>query len=213
MKSFEIKASPRTSLGKKDARNLRNAGQVPCVLYGGEDNLHFYAHENVFRNLVFTNHVYLINLEIGDIKRQAIVKDIQMHPVSEKVLHIDFQEVSTDKPVTIGLPVIISGSSVGIKAGGKLRHRKRYVKVKGLTKHLPDSLELDITDLEIGQSILASDLSYENLEILEPSYALIVGVVSSRVAAKSMEEEEAEAAAEEEAGAGEEAEASEEEKE
>lgn len=215
MKSIEIKANPRTGLGKKDARNLRYKGQVPCVLYGGEQNLHFYAHENVFRNLVYTHHVYLVKLVIGDQKKQAIVKDIQMHPVSDKILHIDFQEVFDDKAVVVGLPVEITGSSVGIKAGGKLRQRKRYVKVKGLIEDMPDSLVIDITELEIGQSVLASDLSYDKLEILEPLYTLIVGIVSSRVAAKGMEvaEEEAGEEGEAEGGAEGEAEAAEEEKE
>jgi len=208
MKSIEIKASPRTGLGKKDARNLRNEGQVPCVIYGGDDNLHFFAHENAFKNLIFTHHVYLVNLTVGDQKRKAIVKDIQMHPVSDKILHIDFQEVFTDKVIVVELPVEITGSSIGIKAGGKLRQRKRYVKVKGLIENMPDSLVIDITDLEIGQSVKAGDLSYDKFEILEPSYALIVGVVSSRVAAKATEEE-----VEETTGEGEEAEASEEEKE
>jgi large subunit ribosomal protein L25 len=196
MKSIEIKANPRTGLGKKDARNLRNEGHVPCVLYGGDEILHFHAHENVFNHLVYTHHVYLVDLIIGDHKKKAIVKDVQMHPVSDKILHIDFQEVYTDKEIIVGLPVEITGSSIGIKAGGKLRQRLRYVKVKGLIENLPDSLVIDITDLEIGQSVQASDLSYDKMEILEPPYAFIVGVVSSRVAAKSMEEE----AAEEEAG-------------
>lgn len=211
MKSIEIKVTPRKSLGKKDARNLRKEGQVPCVIYGGDKNLHFYAHENVFKHLVYTHHVHLVKLNIGDKDRLAIVKEIQMHPVSDRILHIDFQEVFTDKVTVVGLPVEITGSSVGIKAGGKLRQRKRYIRVKGLIENMPDSLVIDITDLEIGQSVLASDLSYDKLEILEPHYALIVGVVSSRVAAKATEEFAEEAGEEAEAEA--EAEASEEEKE
>lgn len=203
MKSIEIKASPRTSLGKKDARNLRYEGQVPCVLYGGNENLHFYAHENAFKNLIFTHHVYMVNLTVGDQKRKAIVKDVQMHPVTDKILHIDFQEVFTDKLIVVELPVEITGSSVGIKAGGKLRQRKRYVKVKGLIENMPDSLVIDITDLAIGESVKAGDLTYDKLEILEPVYALIVGVVSSRVAAKATEEEEETPGGEEAAEAGE----------
>ena len=174
------------------------------MLYGGEENLHFHAHENVFRNLVYTHDVYRVNLTIGDKKRQAIVKEIQMHPVSEKILHIDFHEISADKPIVVGLPVEITGSSIGIKAGGKLRQRKRYVRVKGLIENMPDALVIDITDLEIGQSVLASDLTYEKIEILEPPYAMIVGVVSSRVAAKATEEVTEAPAEESEAETGEE---------
>ena len=179
MKSIDLKANLRKSLGKKDAQNLRKAGLVPCVLYGGSENLHLYAHENTFKNLVYTHNVYLINLDIEGDKRLAIMKEIQFHPLTDKIIHIDFQEVFTDKLTVVDLPVDLKGNSVGIKAGGKLRQRKRYLKVKGLLEHMPDSLVVDITELDIGQSILASDVQYDNLEILEPSYTLVVGVVSS----------------------------------
>lgn len=214
MKSIDLKASPRKNLGKKDARNLRKDGQVPCVLYGGDKNLHFFANEKSFKNLVYTHNVYLVNLDINGEKRHAILKEVQLHPVTDTILHVDFQEVFMDKVIVVGLPVDIVGNSVGIKAGGKLRQRKRYIRVKGLIKDMPDSLVIDITDLDIGQSIKAGDLKYEKLEILEPPYSYIVGVVSSRVAAKSMElpeevpeaegeaEEAAEEAAEGEAEAG-----------
>lgn len=198
MKSIDLKASLRKSLGKKDAQNLRKTGQVPCVLYGGSENIHFYAHENTFKNLVYTHNVYLINLDIEGNKRLAIMKEIQFHPVTDKIIHIDFQEVFSDKLTVVNLPVDLVGNSVGIKAGGKLRQRKRYLKVKGLLENMPDSLVVDITDLDIGQSILASDVQYDKLEILEPLYTLVVGVVSSRVAAKSMEIVEEEVPAEEE---------------
>ncbi|MBN1159293.1 MAG: 50S ribosomal protein L25 [Bacteroidales bacterium] len=200
MKSIDLKVHPRKSLGKKDARNLRREGNVPCVLYGGDENHHFFAHENTFKNLVFTHNVYLIHLDIEGDKRLAIVKELQLHPVTDKVMHIDFQEVSRDKMIIIGLPVEITGSSVGVKAGGKLRQRKRYIRVKGLIENMPDTLKIDITDLDIGQSFKAGDLKYDKLEVLEPTYSLVVGVVSSRVAAKSLEPlaEAAEAEAEEE---------------
>ncbi|MBN2481298.1 MAG: 50S ribosomal protein L25 [Bacteroidales bacterium] len=187
MKSFDLKVHPRKDLGKKDARNLRKEGKVPCVLYGGDENHHFFEHENTFKNLVFTHNVYLINLDIDGDKRLAIVKEIQLHPVTDKIIHIDFQEVFRDKMIVIALPVEIIGSSIGIKAGGKLRQRKRYIRAKGLIENMPDTLVIDITDLDVGQSIKAGDLKYDKLEILEPPYSLVVGVVSSRVAAKSME--------------------------
>lgn len=199
MKSIELKVNPRKILGKKDARNLRKKEQVPCVLYGGNGNIHFYAHENAFRKLVYTHNVYVINLDIDGDKRLAILKEIQFHPVTDKILHIDFQEVFTDKVAVVGLPVDLTGNSVGIKAGGKLRQRKRYLKVKGLIENMPDSLVVDITDLDIGQSIKAIDLQYDALEIMEPSYMQVVGVVSSRVAAKGMEIPEEEVPVEEEA--------------
>lgn len=201
MKSIDLKVSKRQHLGKKDAAKLRKAGQVPCVMYGGEGNLHFFAHENTFRHLLYTHNVYLVNLDVDGEKHQAILKEVQMHPVKDSLVHIDFLEVFSDKITTVALPVEITGNSEGVKAGGKLRQRKRYVRVRGLVKDMPDSLVLDITDLEIGQSILAGDLKYDKVEILDPPYALIVGVISSRAAARGSElpEEEEEAAAAEEA--------------
>ncbi|MBN1791614.1 MAG: 50S ribosomal protein L25 [Bacteroidales bacterium] len=187
MKSIELKVSLRTTTGKKDAKKLRKNNQVPCVLYGGKENKHFFAEERSFKDLIYTHHVYIVNLDIEGKKHKAILKEIQFHPVSDRIDHIDFVEVAADNPVVIDLPVEITGSSVGIRAGGKLRQRKRYVKVKGLVEHLPDSLVIDISDLEIGQSVLAGDLKYPHVEILELKRSLIVGVVSSRIA-KGMEE-------------------------
>lgn len=187
MKSIELNVSLRKTTGKKDAKKLRKNNQVPCVLYGGKENIHFFAEERSFKDLIYTHHVYIVNLDIEGKKHKAILKEIQFHPVSDRIDHIDFVEVALDKPVVIDLPVEITGSSVGIRAGGKLRQRKRYVKVKGLVEHLPDSLVIDISDLEIGQSVLAGDLKYPHVEILELMRSLVVGVVSSRIA-KGMEE-------------------------
>lgn len=187
MKSIELKVSLRKTTGKKDAKKLRKNNQVPCVLYGGKENLHFFAEERSFKDLIYTHHVYIVNLDIEGKKHKAILKEIQFHPVSDRIDHIDFVEIASDKPVVIDLPVEITGSSIGIRAGGKLRQRKRYVKVKGLVEHLPDSLVIDISDLEIGQSVLAGDLKYPHVEILELKRSLVVGVISSRIA-KGMEE-------------------------
>jgi large subunit ribosomal protein L25 len=188
MKSIDLKVTLRKRTGKKDARTLRKSSQVPCVLYGGKENLHFYAEDRAFKNLVYTHNIYVINLDVEGKKHKAILKEIQFHPVSDALDHIDFVEVADDKPVVIGLPVELTGSSIGIRAGGKLRQRKRYIKVKGLIKDLPDSLVIDISGLDIGQSVLAGDLIYPRVEVLEQARALVVGVISSRVAAKGMEE-------------------------
>jgi large subunit ribosomal protein L25 len=193
MKSIELKVSLRKTTGKKDAKKLRKNNQVPCVLYGGKENKHFSAEERSFKDLIYTHHVYIVNLDIEGKEHKAILKEIQFHPVSDRIDHVDFVEVSTDKPVVIDLPVEITGSSVGIRAGGKLRQRKRYIKVKGLIEHLPDSLVIDISDLDIGQSVLADDLKYPHVEILELKRSLVVGVISSRIA-KGMEEGAAAAA-------------------
>jgi large subunit ribosomal protein L25 len=189
MKTIELKASLRKSTGKKDAKILRRKSQVPCVMYGGKENMHFYAEDKSFKDLIYTHHVYIVNLDIEGKKYQAILKEIQFHPVTDKLNHIDFVEINASKPVIINLPVDITGNSVGIRAGGKLRQRKRYVKVKGLIEHLPDSLVIDISDLDIGQSVLAGDLKYPHVDILDSHRALVVGVISARAAAKGMGEE------------------------
>jgi len=187
MKSFELKGTLRKSLGKKDAKMLRRNKQVPCVMYGGKENLHFFAATGEFKNLVYTNHVYIVNINLDGTVHLAIMKEIQFHPVSDELVHIDFVEVTMDNPVVIDLPVEITGNSVGIRAGGKLRQRKKYIKVKGLIKDLPDSIVVDISELNIGQSVLSGDLKYDKIQILEPVHAFVVGVVTSRIA-KGMEE-------------------------
>jgi large subunit ribosomal protein L25 len=188
MKSIDLKVILRKHTGKKDSRMLRKNNQVPCVLYGGKENLHFYAEDRAFKDLVYTHNIFIVNLDVEGKKHKAIMKEIQFHPVSDALDHIDFVEVTDNKPVVIGLPIELTGSSVGIRAGGKLRQRKRYIKVKGLIKDLPDSLVIDISDLDIGQSVLAGDLKYPHVEVLEQARALVVGIISSRAAAKGMEE-------------------------
>ncbi|MBN2273915.1 MAG: 50S ribosomal protein L25 [Bacteroidales bacterium] len=202
MKSFNIKVTARKDLGKKESRKLRLNDQVPCVLYGGKENVYFSAHTNTFKDIVYTHDVFLINIDVEGKTHQAVLKEIQFHPVTDEIMHIDFMETAPDKITIVELPVNLVGSSVGVREGGKLRHRKRYLRIKGLISDMPDSVEIDISELNVGQSVLASDLSYDKLEILEPKRAAIVSVISSRLAAKGMGEEPAvaEAAAEAEGG-------------
>lgn len=190
MKSLEIKGSERKELGKNHTKKLRAKGNIPCVIYGGEKNLHFYVFENDLKNLVYTPNVYLVDLNIDGKTYKAIMKDIQFHPVTDHILHIDFIEVFEDRPAIIKIPIEITGSSIGIKNGGKLRLRRRNLKVKGLTKHMPDTLNIDITQVDIGDVVKVEDLSYSNLEILDPKRSMVVGIISSRLAAKGMTIEE-----------------------
>ena len=200
MKTIQISAEKRTELGKKHTRDLRKADHVPCVMYGGAEVLHFHAHENDFRHIVYTPTAFLVELNLGGEVHKAVMQELQFHPVTDKLYHIDFVEVFDDKPVTVELPVLLTGAAIGIKNGGKARQRRRVLKVRGLVANLPDVLEIDITDLEIGESIKIGDLSYDNLEILDPSRSMIFAVVSSRIS-KGMEMGEAEEAAEAEAAA------------
>ncbi len=188
MKTLEIKGSLRQGLGKKESRDLRKQGHVPCVMYGGEKNIHFSAHENQFKKLVYTPDVFLVKLDIDGETFDAVMQDIQFHPVSDSIIHIDFVQVFGDRKVTVNLPVRLTGSSVGIRAGGKLRQRRRFLKVNGLIKDMPDRLEIDLTDLDIGDSVKIADLAYDNLEILDPPRAMVAGVVSSRLVAKGLRE-------------------------
>ena len=202
MKTFEIKVKKREATGKGSSHQLRKEDNVPCVMYGGDQLYHFYAHENSFKKMIYTPAVFIIALDIEGDKRNAVVQDIQFHPVTDKIQHIDFVEVFPDKPVVVSIPTELTGSSIGIKNGGKLRLKRRTLKVKGLLEHLPDRLKIDMTNVDIGHVIKVGDLQYENLELLDPHRSMVVSVISSRLAMKSvMVEEETEEAKEAEEAA------------
>ena len=198
MKVKKIKVTKREKLGKKETKRLRNEEMVPCVMYGGNSNYHFYAHENFFKKVVFSPDVYIVELDIEGETHKALMQEIQFHPVTDKILHIDFIEVFEDKPVIATIPIELTGSSIGIKNGGKLRQKRRYLKVKGLAKDLPDRLSIDISNVDVSDVIAVGDLTFKNLEILDPHRSMVVAVVSSRIAMKSMtiEEDTAESTAE-----------------
>jgi len=194
MKTIEIKGSLRTELGKKSSREIRKTGSVPCVIYGKEQNIHFHATELSFKNLIYTPEAHLVNLNIDNKIHQAVLKDVQYHPVSDKILHADFIEVFENKPVVINIPIKVSGDSVGVIAGGKLNIKKRGLKVKGLPIDLPEHLQIDITDLKIHDSVKVGDLAYDKIELLDPKRLMVLTIATSRVAAKTETEIAAEAA-------------------
>jgi large subunit ribosomal protein L25 len=195
MKTIEINGSVRKELGKKSSKELRKANNVPCVIYGGKENIHFYTHENNFKNLVYTADAHLVNLKLEGKEYSLVLKDIQFHPVSDRILHVDFTEVAVNKPVTIAIPIKVSGTSVGVLAGGKLRIRRRSLLVKGLPVDIPEFLPIDITDIKIHQSIKIGDLTFDKIELLDPKRSMVLGVATSRVVQKTPEELEAEEAA------------------
>jgi len=197
MKTIQISAEKRSELGKKSTRDLRKLNHVPCVMYGGAEVIHFHAHENDFRHIVYTPNAYIVELNIEGKEHKAVMQELQFHPVTDKLNHIDFVEVFDDRAVTVELPILLTGAAIGIKNGGKPRQRRRVLKVRGLIANLPDALEIDITDVEIGDVIKIGDLFYENLEILDPARSMIFAVVSSRVSMKGMEIDEPEAEGEE----------------
>lgn len=183
MKTVELKGSLREAVGKASSKNLRKEGQVPCVLYGNGENVHFHTHENSFKELVFTPNAYLVNIEVEGKTYQAVLRDIQFHPVNDKILHVDFFQVDEKEPVWIKLPVVLEGSSVGVIAGGRLVQKMRKIKVKALPNELPDEIKVDITKLAIGKSIKIKDLDTDGLEFMEPANAVVVLVKMARAAA------------------------------
>ena len=195
MKTIVIKGSFRKELGKKSSKELRKANNVPCVIYGGKENIHFYTHENNFKNLVYTPDAHLVNLNIEGKELNVVLKDIQFHPVSDRIIHVDFTEVGVNKPLIIGIPIKVTGDSVGIKAGGKLRIRRRTLLVKGFANDIPEFLPIDITEVKIHQSIKVGELSFDKIELLDPKKSMVLAVATSRVAQKTPEELEAETAA------------------
>ena len=184
MKTIEIKGSLRTELGKKSSKNTRKEGNVPCVIYGKEQNIHFHAHENSFKNLVYTPDAHLVNLNLDGKEYKVVLQDIQFHPVSDKITHADFIEIFDNKPIVISLPIKVSGDSVGVKAGGKLRIKKRHLKVKGFANDIPEFLLIDITDVKIHHSVKVGDLSYDKIELIDPKITTILSVATSRVVQK-----------------------------
>lgn len=202
MKTFEISGSSRTEIGKKVTKALRAESKVPCVLYGGEKNHHFVLTESDLHHLIYTPNVYIVDLTIDDQKVKAIIQDIQFHPVTDKVLHMDFYQVYDEKPVTIEIPVKLHGLADGVREGGKLSLRLRKIKVKALISALPDELNIDITDLKLGNTIKIADLAFDGLELLNAKNAVICSVNLTRAAiglAAAEGEEEAEEGAEAEA--------------
>ncbi|MEO1487207.1 MAG: 50S ribosomal protein L25/general stress protein Ctc [Bacteroidota bacterium] len=193
MKSITIKGSQRESVGKVSTKALRNAGKVPCVLYGGEKPIHFSADELAFKHLVYTPnaHTAVIELEGGE-KLEAVLQDIQFHPVTDKILHIDFYQLFKDKPVTMNIPVRLEGNSPGVRNGGRLLFRKRKLSVKALPDLLPDEITVDISKLRIGGTIAVETLLNDDYNILHPESTAVVQVKASRTSVADDEEEEEE---------------------
>jgi len=188
MKSIEIKSTIRENTGKTSTISLRKEDNVPCVLYGGKEVLHFFATEISFKNLVYTAAAHTVVLDFGDKKVNAILQDIQFHPVSDKILHADFYELHDDKPITMEIPVILSGTAPGVlNSGGVLRRNKRKLKVKAIPAKLPDSSDVDISSLELGDKYYTSQVESEDFEILHSDNTVICQVRTSRASMASAE--------------------------
>ena len=190
MKSITIKGSKRESVGKVATKALRNAGMVPCVIYGGDKPIHFSAEEKAFKNLVYTPNVYTASIDVDGQKIPAILQDIQFHPVSDRILHVDFYQLFDDKEITMIIPVKLVGKSKGVAIGGALRHNLRKMRVKALPANLPDFIEADITELEIGNKLYVTELKNDKYSILHPNNTVVAQVRMSRNASKAAAETE-----------------------
>ena len=189
MKSIEIKGSLRTETGKKATRDLRNSNNVPCVLYGlqkDENGLpvatHFTVTVDGLRNLVYTPHIYVVELNIDGTVHTAIMKDIQFHPVKDTILHVDFLEINEANPIVMQVPVKLEGLAEGVKAGGKLALQVRKLKVKALYNVIPERLVIDVTNLGLGKTIKVGELNFEGLELLNAKEAVVCAVKLTRAA-------------------------------
>ena len=189
MKSIEIKGSLRTDIGKKATRELRKNNGVPCVLYGvkkDENGLpvatHFYVPTEGLRKLVYTPNIYLVNLDIDGTVVTAIMKDLQFHPVTDAILHVDFLQVEENKAIAMEDPVQLEGLAEGVRAGGKLALQIRKLKVKALYNAIPERLVIDVTPLGLGKTIKVGELSYEGLELLNAKDAVVCAVKLTRAA-------------------------------
>ena len=192
MKTVSLSGSPRENVGKKDAKKHRREGKVPCVLYGGKEQVHFTIPEKEFSKIIFTPEVYILKISINGSEYQAILQDVQYHPVSDVVLHADFLEVIPGKPVVIGVPVKVTGNAPGVIKGGKLRKKLRKLLVKGLVEDLPEVIEISISKLDLNDNVKVRDLSLPNLEFMNHPNSEILGVKTARGAGMDEPEEEEE---------------------
>ena len=188
MKEFNLAGSLRNEFGKKAAKSLRKQDLVPCNLYGQGENVTFTVNVNDVRKLIYTPDTQIVNLSIDGKECKAVVKELQFHPVTEQLYHIDFLQVSEDKPVTVAIPVQLEGHAEGVKAGGKLQLVTRKLKVKAIYTNLPDRIVIDVTSLGLGKKLQVSDLKYDNLEIVNVKTQIVVQVKATRQSAQATAE-------------------------
>ncbi len=189
MKTLEIIGYQRANLGKKEAKRLREEGNVPCVLYGGDEQVHFHAPMILFRPLVYTDQAHFVTLNIEGEERRCILQDIQFHPVNEMILHADFLELHEGKMVKMDIPVQLDGTAKGVAKGGKLMHKRHFLQVRALPKDMPDYIELDVTDLDFGKSVKVADVPKGNYEIVDND-AISVAVIEIPRALRGKSEDE-----------------------
>ena len=180
MKSIAISGSPRGNVGKRDAKELRYEGKVPAVLYGGKNQIHFSVSASDLRSLVFTPDVSFVALDVAGVKAQAIIQDVHFHPLTDQPLHVDFLELDDKKPVVMQIPVKLTGTSPGVKTGGKLVQKLRKLRVKALPKDMPQFVEVSIEKLDVGKSVGVGELTFDKFKVTNNPDDTIVSVTMSR---------------------------------
>jgi len=180
MKQFDLEGTLRTDLGRKASEALRKQDLIPCVIYGCGKNTNFTVSQSAVRKLIYSPDIFEVKLSLNGQTCSAVLKEIQFHPVSDRILHIDFLEVDNKKPIVFRVPLKTQGLAVGVKAGGKLSIEMRRLTVKGLCKDIPEALYVNVEELGIGKSIKAGELSFPNLSIVDNKESLVVCVKSTR---------------------------------
>lgn len=189
MKQIAINGTVRTELGKKATKEIRKSGNVPCVIYGEKRDengnplaIHFSVSEKEINKLIYTPHIYLVDINIDGVDYKAVLKEVQFHPVKDNVLHVDFYEVHAEKPIVMGVPVQAQGLAAGVRAGGRLMMMVRKLNVRAMYDQIPEKLFVDVTALQLGKTIKAGDLQFEGLEMVTPKEVIVCAVKMTRAA-------------------------------
>ncbi len=186
MKTFQLSGVSRTDLGKKATKALRKEEQIPAVIYGAGSNTHFVVKKDDVRHLLYTPEIYAVELTIDGKTVMAVLKDLQFHPVTDEVLHMDFLEVNNEKPVVVEVPVVLTGHAEGVRSGGKLSLQMRKLKVKAVYTEIPEQLFVDVTSLGLGKTIQVGALSFDGLELMNAKNAVVCAVKLTRAARGAM---------------------------
>lgn len=189
MKQIAINGTARAELGKKATKEIRKSGNVPCVIYGEKKDengnplaIHFSVSEKEINKLIYTPHIYLVDINIDGVDYKAVLKEVQFHPVKDNVLHVDFYEVHAEKPIVMGVPVQAQGLAAGVRAGGRLMMMVRKLNVRAMYDQIPEKLFVDVTALQLGKTIKAGDLQFEGLEMVTPKEVIVCAVKMTRAA-------------------------------
>lgn len=183
MKTVQLSGSARTNVGKVDAKELRAKGHVPCVIYGGNEQIHFHADERAFKPVIYTPNAHIVEINLDGKVYKTVLQEAQYHRINDKLIHADFLQIVDGKPVTVNIPVKLVGQSEGVKKGGKLVLKLRKLKARGIAQELPDSIDLNIDKLDIGNSIAVGDISIPGVTLLNAKNVSVVAVNTTRAAA------------------------------